>query len=93
MPQQRAGTSSLASDTQTGVVKKFFDRGFGFITPDGGSGRPGEKRDLFVHFSNILMDGYKVLEAGQRVSFEVEETEKGPQAINVVVIEDARRAA
>ncbi|MFN8344436.1 MAG: cold-shock protein [Spirosomataceae bacterium] len=62
----------------TGTVKWFNDsKGFGFITPDGG----GE--DLFVHFSEVNMDGFKKLSEGQKVSFEVTRGPKGIQASNV----------
>ncbi len=61
-----------------GTVKWFnADKGFGFITPEAG----GE--DLFVHFSAIQAQGYKSLDEGQRVSFEVTQGQKGPQATNV----------
>ena len=61
-----------------GTVKWFnADKGFGFITPESGGD------DLFVHFSAIQMSGYKSLEEGQRVSFEVTQGQKGPQATNV----------
>ena len=61
-----------------GTVKWFnADKGFGFITPEAGGD------DLFVHFSAIQMSGYKSLEEGQRVSFEVTQGQKGPQATNV----------
>lgn len=61
-----------------GTVKWFnADKGYGFIQPaDGGD-------DLFVHFSAIQMSGYRTLEEGQRVSFEVVQGQKGPQAANV----------
>ena len=60
-----------------GVVKWFnVEKGYGFITQDGG-------QDLFVHFSSIDMPGFKTLAEGERVSFEVEETERGPQAKKV----------
>ena len=61
-----------------GTVKWFnADKGFGFITPaEGGD-------DLFVHFSAIQMEGYKSLDEGQRVSYEVGQGQKGPQATDV----------
>lgn len=64
---------------QKGTVK-WFDavKGYGFIAGDDG-------QDVFVHQSNILMKGFRVLEVGQRVSYQIEPTEKGNKAINVVV--------
>jgi len=60
-----------------GVVKWFSAaKGYGFIKQEDG-------QDLFVHFSSINMPGYKTLMEGDRVSFEVEETDRGPQAKNV----------
>jgi len=60
-----------------GTVKWFNERkGFGFISQDDGE-------DVFVHFSSINMTGFKKLEEGDRVSFEVEEGDRGPQAKNV----------
>ncbi len=62
----------------TGTVKWFSDdKGFGFITPDEGS------KDLFVHFSAIVADGYRSLSEGTRVSYEEEPGDKGPKAVNV----------
>ena len=62
-----------------GTVKFFNEsKGFGFITPEGGD------KDLFVHMSSIQMDGYKTLNDGQTVSYEVGQGDKGPCAVNVV---------
>jgi cold shock protein len=62
----------------TGTVKWFSDdKGFGFITPDEGD------RDLFVHHTGIEMEGYRSLAEGLRVSYEEEQGEKGPKAVNV----------
>jgi CspA family cold shock protein len=66
------------SERETGTVKWFNEsRGFGFI------GREG-KDDVFVHHSAIQGEGYKNLSEGQRVEFTVEQSPKGPQAVNVV---------
>ena len=62
----------------TGTVKWFnAEKGYGFITPEDGS------KDVFVHFSGIDMDGYKSLNEGQKVQFEVSQGQKGPQATRV----------
>jgi cold shock protein len=64
-----------------GTVKWFnAEKGFGFITPDGGGA------DLFVHHTSIQMSGFKSLDENQRVSFEVGQGQKGPQATNVTKI-------
>ncbi len=64
----------------TGTVKWFNgSKGFGFITPESGD-------DVFVHFSGIAGDGYKSLDEGDEVEFEITEGQKGPQAINVVKV-------
>ncbi|AZU63081.1 cold-shock protein CspD [Neobacillus mesonae] len=65
---------------QNGKVKWFNnEKGFGFIEVEGGD-------DVFVHFSAIQGEGYKSLEEGQEVSFEIVEGNRGPQAANVVKI-------
>lgn len=65
----------------TGTVKWFNEsKGFGFITPDNGGS------DVFVHFSAIEAQGFKTLAEGQKVSFEVQDSPKGPQASNVVPV-------
>ena len=61
-----------------GTVKRFnAEKGFGFIEIEG-------ENDVFVHFSAINQEGYKSLEEGQAVEFEVVEGDRGPQAANVV---------
>jgi len=63
-----------------GTVKWFnAEKGYGFIAVDGG-------QDVFVHFTAIEMDGYKLLEDGQRVEFEIAQGQKGPQAEKVRVL-------
>jgi CspA family cold shock protein len=60
-----------------GTVKWFnAEKGFGFITVDGGE-------DVFVHFSSIQSSGYKSLDEGQRVNFDIEKGQRGLQATNV----------
>ena len=62
----------------TGEVKWFNNaKGFGFIGRENGS-------DVFVHYSAIVGDGYRTLQQGDRVEFEIVEGQKGPQAANVV---------
>jgi CspA family cold shock protein len=74
----RRASSKWGSSVSTGTVKWFSDeKGFGFITPDEGG------RDLFVHFSGIQGDGYRSLSEGAKVTFEEENGDKGPKAINV----------
>ena len=61
-----------------GTVKWFSDKkGFGFIEQEDGD-------DLFVHHSSINMSGFKTLSEGDRVSFEIEESDRGPKAKNVI---------
>jgi CspA family cold shock protein len=62
----------------TGTVKWFSsEKGYGFITPEDGS------KDLFVHFSGIVGEGYKSLAEGQKVEYTQTQGQKGPQATNV----------
>jgi len=64
----------------TGTVKWFDDdKGFGFIEREDGE-------DAFAHYSEIAGEGYKSLEEGQEVSFDLEEGAKGPKALNVEVV-------
>jgi CspA family cold shock protein len=63
---------------KTGIVKWFDSKkGFGFISVNGGD-------DVFVHFTAIQGDGYKTLDEGQQVEFDIEDGSKGPQASHVV---------
>ncbi|MFC6177341.1 cold-shock protein [Companilactobacillus huachuanensis] len=63
---------------EQGTVKWFnADKGFGFITREDGS-------DVFAHFSAIQGDGFKTLDEGQHVTFDVEDGDRGPQATNIV---------
>ena len=63
-----------------GTVKWFNNtKGYGFISDS-------EGKDIFVHFSGISMDGFKTLEEGASVQYEITEGKKGPQAVNVSVI-------
>ncbi|MDI3473445.1 MAG: cold shock protein [Thermotogaceae bacterium] len=63
-----------------GTVKWFNPKkGYGFITKDEGG-------DVFVHYSAISMDGFRTLQEGQKVEFDIQNSEKGPQAVNVKVV-------
>ena len=65
---------------ESGTVKWFStSKGYGFITRESGE-------DIFVHYSGISGEGFRSLKEGERVEFEIEETDKGPQAINVTKI-------
>ncbi len=68
------------ADRITGTVKWFnASKGYGFIAHEGG-------KDVFVHFSAIQGDGYRNLNEGEQVSFEIEDSAKGPQAVNVTKV-------
>ena len=63
-----------------GIVKWFNnEKGFGFISVEGGD-------DVFAHFSAINVDGFKTLEEGQKVSFDIVEGDRGPQADNITIL-------
>ena len=63
-----------------GIVKWFnSEKGFGFISVEGGD-------DVFAHFSAINLDGFKTLEVGQKVSFDIVEGARGPQAANITIL-------
>lgn len=67
------------SERQTGTVKWFSsEKGYGFIAPESGGD------DVFVHFSAIQGSGYRNLNEGETVEFEIESSDKGPRAANVV---------
>ena len=68
------------SEVKTGTVKWFNNsKGYGFITPSEGG------NDLFVHMSSIMMEGYKTLSDNQKVSYQMETSDRGPVATNVTV--------
>ena len=74
------------SNRQSGTVKWFNDeKGFGFITPDGGGD------DLFVHFKAIESDGFKSLKEGQKVSFVAEKGQKASSALERILASGLRR--
>ncbi|EXS26398.1 MULTISPECIES: cold-shock protein [Acinetobacter] len=69
--------------TTTGTVKWFNEtKGFGFIAAD-------EGKDIFAHFTDIQTQGFKVLLEGQRVEFTVVQGKKGPQASNIVILQNS----
>ena len=68
----------MSGDRLSGTVKWFNDtKGYGFIEQEGG-------QDVFVHHTAVQMEGFKTLKEGQKVSMEVTQGEKGPQAENVI---------
>ena len=77
-PTRREIEETMAEERISGTVKWFNDdKGFGFIEREDG-------KDVFVHHSAIVMEGFKTLKEGQRVTMEVVQGQKGPQAENVI---------
>ena len=76
--QKRSSKNNLGGNILTQGTVKWFNgtKGYGFITGEDG-------KDYFVHFSAIQVDGFKTLDEGQQVSFDIETGKKGPQAANV----------
>ena len=73
-------TGGTMEVTMKGTVKWFNNqKGYGFITDE-------EGKDIFLHYSGLQMEGFKSIEEGAQVEFEVSQGEKGPQAVNVVRI-------
>ncbi|MCU4510384.1 cold-shock protein [Acinetobacter pittii] len=73
----------MSTSTSTGTVKWFNEtKGFGFIAAD-------EGKDIFAHFTDIQTQGFKVLLEGQRVEFTVVQGKKGPQASNIVILQNS----
>ncbi|MCC9682172.1 cold-shock protein [Streptococcus agalactiae] len=63
-----------------GTVKWFnSEKGFGFISSETGT-------DVFAHFSEIKVDGFKTLEEGQKVTFDIQDGQRGPQATNIILV-------
>lgn len=87
-PQGVSAVGKMVSSMATGTVKWFNnEKGFGFIEVEGGG------KDVFCHFSAIQGDGFKSLNEGDEVEFDVEQGAKGPQAKNVTVLRSAGPSA
>ena len=80
-----AEASALPTDREVLGTVKWFSRmkGWGFVEPDGGD------RDVFVHYESIVGEGFRNLETGQRVRFRIQDTPKGPKALEVRPLLDA----
>jgi len=76
----------MAQSRVRGVTRWFNStKGYGFIKVE------DEDVDVFIHFSNINMDGYKTLDEGDEVEFDVENVQKGPQALNLDIITKVKK--
>jgi cold shock protein len=64
-----------------GIIKKLNEKGFGFITPE------GEDKDVFFHRNDLVDADFDNLSEGQSVTFDKEDSEKGPKAVNVTLVE------
>jgi CspA family cold shock protein len=81
---------AIVSNMVNGTCKWFNSRkGYGFLTPEGAP--EGEKADVFVHHTNIKMEGFRALYENDKVTFDIEDGTKGKEAKNVVVTERAPR--
>lgn len=70
-----------------GVIKRLTDKGFGFITPE------GSEKDVFFHTSALMNVAFDDLREGDKVTFDTEDSEKGPRAVNVMRVDDMPMAA
>jgi CspA family cold shock protein len=86
--QVQGGTKAMQENGRDLGTVQWFSRvkGYGFIRPD------GQEEDVFVHYSAIQGEGYRNLNEGQRVEFTMEDTPKGPQAVDVVGLEGESEA-
>lgn len=76
-PRPRFADYSLFPKSMTGLIKTLRDRGFGFIAPDGGA------KDVFFHATEYKSGAFEDLREGQKVTFDIAESDKGPKAVNV----------
>ncbi len=79
----------MSDNGRTRGTVQWFSRvkGYGFVRPD------GQEQDVFVHYSAIRGEGYRNLQEGQRVEFTVEDSPKGPQAVDVVGLDEESEPA